>query len=576
MPDGGELAGARTGVDLVPGAPHRVSELAEQLQAMAQGLGAADRLMNTWSAPSWSGAAALAFVHLMRSVPQPYACAARAMAGGAQAVRAHAAALVAAQRVADEAIELERRASALLRTSALPSPAQLQAAAALRAHGLRLLEQARASVRSSAAAAADSLRTAARAAPEQPNALVRLVRGLIDLQRELQLGAVESTLTTLTALALASPNRLLIDPAGWAADARQLAAGVRAAAGHPGQVALAVVDWPTLRENPERWVGHLLPDVLAGLATGGLAPVANRGVSVGVRAASVLAPPTVRAELRAVAATARATSRSRLRASDLRPYGRRGADVRLSATQHLLTAALARDARWAQRDLTPRVQQATGSLDVRLQGLEHVVKSRESLYRKVSERLGQPGAMIETVVPQVNDTVRYTLLADPQRYAGAVLDVIPALHRQQLTLVQAKDFWGGPRYRGLNLTFADGRTGRLVEVQVHTPASWEATVQTHGDYERWRQGSLPDAERARLATAITAVYAQVPPPPGLGALDLAVDMALDMAAVAQASPLATNRAPQLLSAHPWAQPVSSAGALALTSVSCVDEHRSNR
>lgn len=375
-------------------------------------------------------------------------------------------------------------------------------------------------------------------------------------------------MTTVTALALASPNRLLSDPVGWAADARQLAAGVRAAAGHPGQVALAVVDWPTLRENPERWVGHLLPDLLAALATGGLAPVANRGVGLGVRAAAVLAPPTVRAELRAVEATARVTSRSRLRASDLRPYGRRGADVRLSATQHLLTATLARDARWAQRDLTPRVQQATRSLDVRLQGLEHAVKSRDSLYRKVSDRLALPGTSIDSVVPQVNDTVRYTLVADPHRYAGAVRDAVPALQRQQLTLVAAKDFWGGPRYQGLNLTFGDARTGRLVEVQVHTPASWEATVQTHGDYERWRQAGLADAERAQLAAAIGAVYARVPTPPGLSALDTA--------GLGPPNPLGANRTPQLVSAHPWTQPLSSAGALTLTSVSCVDEHRSIR
>ena len=237
--------------------------------------------------------------------------------------------------------------------------------------------------------------------------------------------------------------------------------------------------------------------------------------------------------------------------------------TRLLPEQHLVAAAVARDARWAAADLTPRVEAAARSSGVRRVGHDHVVKTRESLYRKLSGPLAGPGAALRPVVAAANDTVRYTLVAPDDRYVSAVATVVAALRSQGLQLVRGKDFWASPRYRGLNLTVADARTGRLVEVQVHTPDSWAATLATHRDYERMRVAGLDPAERSRLSERIGRVYARVPTPSGVTDLAAAVGPA--------EAPTATLTTPRLLSVHPLARPTGTAGAVGLQSLTSDDD-----
>ena len=563
------LPGARRGADLVPGVPSRVVDLAEQLEAMARGFRVADRLLGASSAAGWHGAAALAFKAFVSSMSLPYARAARVLSGAAQAVRSHADVLAAAQRAGDDAVDLDLRATAMMATPGPPSAGIVPPALALgmQRRALALVEKARAEVRASAAVAAESLRAAADAAPDEPTGLVRLVRGLIELQRELQLGAFESTVATVSAVALYSPNRLLSDREGWGRDMSALVTGLDQLRQHPGQGVKTLVDWENLWHNPGRFAGHLAPDVAAGFATGGASLVANRGISLGVRAAAVVTKGQTRAEIRAAMSISRATGRSRLLTRDLRGYicvpNEFGHSVRLTPGQNLATAALARDAAWAEHDITARVLAAARSVNLRSEGLEHAVKERQSLSRKVSERVARPGASLTTVIPLINDTVRYTLVAEPGTYVSKAGQTITALKQQQMLLVHAKNSWGGERYQGLNLTFADPRTGRLLEVQVHTPDSRQAGLDTHQDYERYRQAGTPPELKDQLAERIRRVYEQVERPAGIGGLDDVVS--------GHPSAEATNRTPELLSRRVHMDPGTFAGVAEVSSLPSGDD-----
>ena len=558
------LPGARAGGDLVPGEPQRVNDLADQLEAMARGLRAVDRLLHGADLPGWRGATASAAALALQATPLPYARAARAVAAAALAVRAHASALTAAQRDADEAVTLDLRAVAH-GASASAAPLQQQA--------LTIVEHARASVRGSAGLAADAMRTAALAAPDRPNALVRLVSRVLDVQREMQLGVVESLVTSQSALMPFSLVRAAIDPAGWSTDISAIPPALRQSASRVARHPLAwarrsVTDAVQgAAENPARAIGHLAPDVALGVATGAAATVAGRGASLSVRATSTAARGAAGTRLRGAVQVGGSTTRSRLRLRDLRPYAapadRTGGVSRLLPEQHLVVAAVARDARWAAADLTPRVEAAARRSGVRRVGHDHVVKTRASLYRKLSGPLGEPGAALRPVIAAVNDTVRYTLVAPDDRYVAAVATVVASLRGQGLQLVRGRDFWPSPRYRGLNLTLADARTGRLVEVQVHTPSSWAATQSTHRDYERMRVTGLDPAERALLSQRIGREYAQVPTPAGITGLAAAIGPA--------EAPTATLTTPRLLSVHPLARPTATAGAVGLQSLTSHDD-----
>lgn len=564
------LPGSRTGSDLVPGVPGRVVELADQLDAMARGLAQAGSLLRHGAGGGWQGAAAMAFAHLLQSVPQPYADAARVIGSAATAVRAHARVLAAAQQDADQAIALDLRAVALQRTTGPPSAGIVPPAiaTAMQQRALALVAQARGRVQASAADAAAALRAAARAAPDQPNPLIRLIVGLAELQREMQLGAVESTMATVTAVALYSPNRALIDPHGWARDTAALGAGIGQVVQHPGDTVRAVVRGPKFWDNPGRAVGHLAPDVAIGVSTGGAGLVANRGVSVGVRAAGVAgARGSTGAEIRTATRTARASSRARLRTRDLRTWEEENDFTQvlsLTPAQHLVSAALARDAVWAEHDLSSRIGAAARSLGVQTRGAEHTIKTPPSLYRKVSDQVAA-SAGIETIIPRINDTVRYTLVAGPAVYVAKAGEAVGALQHQGMVLVAAKNFWGTNRYQGLNLTVADPRTGRLVEVQVHTPDSHQATVDTHRDYERFRQRGIPPEEKERLGARIGAVFDTVPPPARVGSLDEVLGR--------HPTTPATNVPPQLLSVHPWARAAAITGAAGGSSLPSGDDQR---
>ncbi len=549
---------ARAGSDLVPGEPQRVVDLAEQLELMARGLGAVDRLLHGAGLPGWRGVTASAAALALQATPLPYARAARAVGAAALAVRAHASVLAAAQRDADAAVALDLRAVAH----------GGQPAAAAQQQALTMVDQARSRARGSARLAADALHTAALAAPDRPNALVRLVRRLLDVQREVQLGVVESVLSSQSALMPFTLVRAAIDPAGWSSDISTvvpaLAEGASVVAHHPlASVRRTVTDAvQAAAENSPRAIGHLAPDVALGVATGGAATVAGRGASLGVRATSLAARGATGTRLREAVQVAGSTSRSRLRLRDLRTYAAPPDEIggvsRLRPEQHLVAAAVARDARWAVADLTPRVEAAAARSGVQRVGHDHVVKTRESLFRKLSGPLAEPGTALRPVVAAVNDTVRFTLVAADDRYVSAVATVVSSLRGEGLQLVRGKDFWGSPRYRGLNLTLADARTGRLVEVQVHTPDSWAATLSTHPDYERMRLPGLDPAERAFLSERIRRVYDRVPTPSGITHLAAAVGPA--------EAPTATLTTPRLLSVHPLARPAATAGAVGLHSL----------
>ena len=566
------LPGAHSGADLVPGVPLRVLDLAEQLEDMARGLRVVQDLL-AWSAPmdGWQGVAAVYAAQQMRTLPKPYAVATAVIGAAAHAVRAHAEVLAAAQRTADEAVYLDLRAMAIIAASAPPSATVLPLAlvTSLQRRALTLLDQARGAALGSAHNAAASLRAAADAAPHKPGRLQQIEHEMAEVRAEFSLGMDESLVAMGSALVRYSPNRLMFAPDAYLNDVRALGAGLKQIPQQPAESLRTIVEWENVKHNQGRLAGHLAPDVVLGVLTGGTATVANRGVSVGVRTAAVVTKGQVRANIRDAMSTARATSRARLRVRDLRGYqstpNEFGHVISLTPGQNLVTAALARDARWAEHDLTWRVTAAAKELGVKTAGLQYAVKGVDSLSRKVSEQLAKEGASVKTVIPKINDTVRYTLVADPGDYVSKASQTITVMGSQQMILVEAKNFWGSKRYQGLNMTFADPRTGRLFEVQMHTPASYQAGVDTHKGYERYRQVGIPPGEKNLLGEQIGQVYAGVERPPGIDGLSEALENAPRWAE-------ATNQAPELRSP----QPAAIAGGVAVSSLLSGGERQEQR
>lgn len=510
--------GATCGRDLVPGEPARVLRLADQLAAMGQGLRVVVAMLRgAAGVPGWYGTAAPLFQTMVSLDPEPYAAACAAMGTAGDAVLRHADVLARAQRRAQEGLDVDRVAEA--RTIAWrdrqPVDGGPDPGAASRAVAVQLVTDARRMVRSSGAEAAATLRRVASLAPDEPNELQRAVEWGFDQGREVATGTVEGLSGFVLLAARFDPRRLVVDPAGVLLDTRDLGQGAWQVVRHPGDTARAVVT--EFREAPARATGRLVPDLLVGAVTGGAGAVATRGASLGARARLLVSADV---GMRTAATTIRAvrqSGRTGLRLSDLSEYhstpSRHGTVDHLEPLDHAVAQVLARDARWAAPALTDRMKRLAVARRFELLKLETSLKESSSLNRKIATKLAE-GRSIADLAPSMNDTIRYATSFEDDVYAARTLETVAAMHEEGFALVVAKAKWSGPGYLGTNLTFLDGQTGRLFELQTHNPASWQANLATHGAYETVRDVGASPAVRKEAADALDRAYRTVPVPPG--------------------------------------------------------------
>jgi len=498
----------------VPGDVTRVRQLAEELLTMGVGLRDAVTVVTGTSVAGWTGPAAAAFVRLTQIDPEPYVRAARALSAAGEAVLAHAAVLAGAQRLAAEA-------AALSAVAPPDDPGRPQ-----REHAADLLDLARSRVRRSGAQTAAALRQAAAIAPDRPGFVVRQLSALRSFGEELAVGVAQGASGLVLLAERLAPQSLLLDPRGYWRDEVAAATGVLGAVGHPLRTwddAMAA-----LREHPTRTVGSGLPTVAIGVVSGGSGAVALRGASLGARIQLHRLPGLPPGAARTVVRSVRDGHGSPIRSPDLQPYlgqAHAGGDaVRLSALDHAVANVVLRDAAAAEPRITPRVRGVASRLGAELLKPQHALKGPDSLKRKLATDLAPPGRESGEVGRALGDSVRYAVAVPDQEYAVRTVQSVGLMRAQGFRLAAAKARWTDPGYRGTNLTFRDRRSGRLLELQVHTGRSWSANLATHEDYEVARDLTRTAAERAEASGRIQGEYARVPIPAGAAHLQARLNL----------------------------------------------------
>lgn len=110
----------------------------------------------------------------------------------------------------------------------------------------------------------------------------------------------------------------------------------------------------------------------------------------------------------------------------------------------------------------------------------------------------RPGLSVDMALSDINDSVRYTVEASAGSYSTVVDSVTADLKSSGMELVRSKNTWMLDGYKGINTTWRDPGTGKLFELQFHTPESFLAKTASHGIYERLRLPGISPAERASL------------------------------------------------------------------------------
>lgn len=101
---------------------------------------------------------------------------------------------------------------------------------------------------------------------------------------------------------------------------------------------------------------------------------------------------------------------------------------------------------------------------------------------------------------------------------------VDTLRRQGFENVSFKNTWGSEGYKGINSTWRDPDTGRVFEVQFHTPESFTAKMDTHVLYENGRLPGVSEAEREAIRAAQNDVFGRVPVPEGTEAISVGDDL----------------------------------------------------
>jgi hypothetical protein len=287
------VTGLRPGAtvtELVPGNPVDLDVLVARCGMVAQGLGGAAARVRAIDSGEWVGPAGDAFRSVVDIEPGRYDDAAAAFSATAGAVRAYTAVLRDAQASARTAITLYEHAAAA--TSAwsqqvdgydasvrdaqaaahpdrvvagLRRPPAYDPGADDRTRALALLTAAREQVLAAGSAAARTIAVAWERAPREPHWWEKAGHFVAEIGR----GAWEATAGLVEFAWQVSTVRMLVDPAGWSRDMVALGEGLWYGVQHPVELGKAIVDWDTWQESPGRAIGHLLPDLLIALASGG-------------------------------------------------------------------------------------------------------------------------------------------------------------------------------------------------------------------------------------------------------------------------------------------------------------------
>ncbi len=279
-----------TVTELVPGNPVDLDVLVARCGTVAQGLGGAATRVRAIDAGEWVGPAGDAFRSVVDIEPGRYDDAAGAFSATADAVRAYTAVLRDAQAAARVAIRLYEDAAAVTsawsqqvdsydaavrdaRTAehpdravdALRRPPAYDPGADDRARALALLTAAREQVLRAGSTASRTIAAAWERAPREPHWWEKAGHFVAEIGR----GAWEATAGLVEFAWQMSTVRMLVDPEGWSRDMVALGEGLWYGVQHPVELGKAIVDWDTWQESPGRAIGHLLPDLLIALASGG-------------------------------------------------------------------------------------------------------------------------------------------------------------------------------------------------------------------------------------------------------------------------------------------------------------------
>lgn len=130
-------------------------------------------------------------------------------------------------------------------------------------------------------------------------------------------------------------------------------------------------------------------------------------------------------------------------------------------------------------------------------GLDSKFKKAEGVIEKIDRKIKKKGLPPEAAAKDIVDSLRYTMSFAPDKYTEGVRTAVQALAKKGIKFDSMENNWSrGDAYNGINAIFRDTSTGLKIELQFHTPESFNVKDRlNHDDYVFNREGRGTPAQR---------------------------------------------------------------------------------
>lgn len=166
--------------------------------------------------------------------------------------------------------------------------------------------------------------------------------------------------------------------------------------------------------------------------------------------------------------------------------------------------------------ITRDVIMIAGLSGSKMHGLEHKLKTKDSIKRKIETDSEEKGITESRAAQAIKDAVRYTTITDDENFVSSYQKVKEKLEKKGYKETRCKNYFelynqGKVKHKSVQSVFEDP-DGYSFEIQFHTPSSQKAKDEKLPIYEERRKPGLSKERQKELERQMEDLAKQVTEP----------------------------------------------------------------
>ena len=185
-------------------------------------------------------------------------------------------------------------------------------------------------------------------------------------------------------------------------------------------------------------------------------------------------------------------------------------------TSSTLASHIYNNAQHKEPIITKNVKQAAEMSGSKMHGLEHRLKTKESIQRKIETDSKEKNISLQSAASDIKDAVRYTTISNDDNFVSGYEKMKDLLGVIGYKEVRCKNYFqlykeGKAKHKSVQSVFQDPN-GYKFEIQFHTPSSQLAKDKKLPIYEERRKPGLSREQQIKLEKQMDDLAKQVTEP----------------------------------------------------------------